>query len=129
MTPVILLSAGYIANAAEPWRLPDADSLPRFPVRFETDPAGFQPFNRDPDTLARGWAVPGTPGLEHRNGAIQKASDSGTIPVAHAPHQQKTDTRLDQERAVAQDARLAAIHAGGARDRRAVVRVGATSRA
>src|SRR5205807_2540170 len=70
MTPVILLSDAYLAHAAEPWRLTDLSALPRFPVRFRTDPAGFHPFLRDPATLARAWAVPGTPDLEHRIGGL-----------------------------------------------------------
>ena len=59
MTPVILLSDAFLANAAEPWRLPDLNALPRFPVRFRTVTEGFHPFVRDPVTLARAWAVPG----------------------------------------------------------------------
>ena len=61
MTPVMLLTDGYIANAAEPWRIPDLDSYVPFPVSFHTDTEGFQPFLRDDDTLARVWAIPGTP--------------------------------------------------------------------
>ncbi|HZD25301.1 MAG TPA: 2-oxoacid:acceptor oxidoreductase subunit alpha, partial [Alphaproteobacteria bacterium] len=68
MTPVILLTDGYIANAAEPWLIPDFDAIAPFPVSFRTDPEGFQPFSRDPETLARPWAKPGTPGLQHRIG-------------------------------------------------------------
>src|SRR3546814_13858128 len=86
MTPVILLSDGYIANAAEPWLLPDVDSLPRSPVRFETDPEGFQPFKRDPATLARAWAVPGPAGPEHRSGGLRQARGSGGISPTPAPH-------------------------------------------
>ncbi|HEV8306011.1 MAG TPA: 2-oxoacid:acceptor oxidoreductase family protein, partial [Gemmatimonadales bacterium] len=66
MTPVILLSDGYLAHAAEPWRIPAEADLPRFPVAFRTDPDGFHPFLRDPKTLARPWVRPGTSGLEHR---------------------------------------------------------------
>src|SRR3546814_20698175 len=95
MTPVSRLSDGYIANAAEPWLLPEVDSLPRFPVRFETDPEGFQPFKRDPATLARAWAVPGTAGLEHRIGGIEKASDRGNI--SHAPANRSEERRVGQE--------------------------------
>ncbi len=75
MTPVIMLTDGFLANAAEPWLVPDADTLPKFPVKFRTDPEGFHPFLRDPETLARVWAVPGTPGLEHRIGGIERAYD------------------------------------------------------
>src|SRR2546425_11657607 len=71
------LPISYLAHAAEPWRLPDAAALPRFPVRFRTDPAGFHPLLRDPATLARAWAVPGTPGLEHRIGGVEEGYRSG----------------------------------------------------
>jgi len=70
MTPVILLADGYLANASQPWRIPDAETLPNFPVEFETETEGFHPFKRDPDTLARVWAIPGTEGLSHRIGGL-----------------------------------------------------------
>jgi 2-oxoglutarate/2-oxoacid ferredoxin oxidoreductase subunit alpha len=86
-TPVILLSDGYLANGSEPWRLPDVDSLPQISPGFaEADQEDFQPFRRDPDTLARPWAVPGTPGLEHRIGGIEKADGSGNISYDPANH-------------------------------------------
>ncbi len=84
-TPVILLSDGYLANGSEPWRIPDTASLPDLSAEFSfAEPAGpddgeFEPFRRDPVTLARPWAVPGTPGLEHRIGGIEKADITGTI--------------------------------------------------
>ncbi len=88
-TPVILLSDGYLANGSEPWRIPDTASLPDLSQEFAfAEPAGpadggatgeFEPFRRDPVTLARPWAVPGTPGLEHRIGGIEKADITGTI--------------------------------------------------
>jgi 2-oxoglutarate/2-oxoacid ferredoxin oxidoreductase subunit alpha len=85
-TPVIILSDGYLANGSEPWRIPDVDSLARLRDDFSFAAAGagdgadgFQPFQRDPQTLARPWAVPGTPGLEHRIGGIEKADGAGTI--------------------------------------------------
>ncbi len=93
MTPVIVLTDAYLAHAAEPWRLPDASALPRFPVRFRTDPAGFHPFLRDPVTLARTWAVPGTPGLEHRIGGLEKDYDSGHISYDPDNHARMTRTR------------------------------------
>jgi 2-oxoglutarate ferredoxin oxidoreductase subunit alpha len=81
-TPVIILSDGYLANGSEPWRIPDVDTLARLRDDFSFAVPGdgeFQPFQRDPTTLARPWAVPGTPGLEHRIGGIEKADGSGTI--------------------------------------------------
>jgi hypothetical protein len=73
MTPVILLTDGYLANGAEPWNVPRFEELPPIPVTFRTDPEGFFPYLRDPQTLARPWVRPGTPGLEHRVGGIEKA--------------------------------------------------------
>lgn len=77
--PVFLLSDGYIANGAEPWRLPDPAQIPPIPVQFATDAAGFKPYVRDPETLGRLWALPGTPGLEHRLGGLEKWDGSGNI--------------------------------------------------
>jgi 2-oxoglutarate ferredoxin oxidoreductase subunit alpha len=79
MTPVVVLSDGYLANSAEPWRIPDVDSLPRGDVRFRTEAEGFEPYIRDPETLARPWAIPGTPGLEHRIGGLAKEAGSGNV--------------------------------------------------
>ena len=82
-TPVILLSDGYLANGSEPWRIPDTNTLPDISVPFatasDTGQDAFEPFRRDPQTLARPWAVPGTKGLEHRIGGIEKADGAGTI--------------------------------------------------
>jgi 2-oxoglutarate ferredoxin oxidoreductase subunit alpha len=85
-TPVYLLSDGYLANGSEPWRIPDVDALPDLSVEFATEPNGrgaeegvFLPYLRDPETLARPWAVPGTPGLQHRIGGIEKADRTGAI--------------------------------------------------
>jgi 2-oxoglutarate ferredoxin oxidoreductase subunit alpha len=79
MTPVVVLSDGYLANSAEPWRIPDVDALPCKDVQLHTEAEGFQPYKRDPDTLARPWAVPGTPGLEHRIGGLSKEPVSGNV--------------------------------------------------
>ena len=79
MTPVLYLSDGYLANGSEPWRIPAMDDLPSIPVQFRTDPDGFQPYARDPRTLARPWAVPGTPGLEHRVGGLAKEDVTGNV--------------------------------------------------
>jgi len=79
-TPVILLSDGYLANGSEPWKLPNVDDLPTIEPGFaEPNQADFQPFKRDPETLARPWAIPGTAGLEHRIGGLEKADGSGNI--------------------------------------------------
>src|SRR2546428_33478 len=101
MTPVILLSDGYLAHAAEPWRVPDLSSLPRHPVRFRTDPAGFHPFVRDPETLARAWAVPGTPGLQHRIGGAGKSARPGHISYHPGNHPGMTTLRAAQSAGVA----------------------------
>jgi 2-oxoglutarate ferredoxin oxidoreductase subunit alpha len=95
MTPVILLSDNYIANGAEPWRLPEMDKLPRFPAAHVTDPAGYAPYSRD-GMLARPWAVPGTPGLEHRIGGLEKEHITGN--VSHNPenHQLMSELRRDK---------------------------------
>jgi 2-oxoglutarate ferredoxin oxidoreductase subunit alpha len=93
-TPVIVLSDGYLANGSEPWRVPEIDSLPDLTVRFATDPnhplpdggADFWPYLRDPQTLARPWAVPGTAGLEHRIGGLEKSDGSGAISYDPANH-------------------------------------------
>jgi 2-oxoglutarate ferredoxin oxidoreductase subunit alpha len=92
MTPVILLTDGGIANAAEPWRVPEVDRLPRIEVAFRTDPAGFAPYARDAN-LARPWVRPGTPGLEHRIGGLEKDYDSGDISHGAANHQRMVETR------------------------------------
>jgi 2-oxoglutarate ferredoxin oxidoreductase subunit alpha len=95
-TPVLLLSDGYLANGAEPWRIPDVDSLPDLSaeVRFaDADGEDFMPFARDPDTLARPWARPGTPGLEHRIGGLEKADVTGNISYDPDNHHRMTELR------------------------------------
>jgi len=79
MTPVIILSDGYLANGAEPWLIPLVGSLPDIAPKFRTDPEGFQPYMRDERTLARPWAIPGTPGLEHRIGGLEKEHITGNV--------------------------------------------------
>jgi 2-oxoglutarate/2-oxoacid ferredoxin oxidoreductase subunit alpha len=106
-TPVVLLSDGYLANSAEPWRLPDVDALPRLAVDHATEPNGpdgeFLPYKRDPRTLARPWAVPGTPGLEHRVGGLEKADVTGNISYDPVNHQHMTDLRHERVARVADD--------------------------
>jgi 2-oxoglutarate/2-oxoacid ferredoxin oxidoreductase subunit alpha len=126
MTPVILLSDGYLANAAEPWRIPDVASLPDFPVRFRTDPQGFHPFLRDPTTLARVWARPGTPGLEHRIGGLERAYDSGHISYDPDNHEQMTRTRAAKIAGIARDIPLQAVSLGEQSGALAVVGWGST---
>jgi 2-oxoglutarate ferredoxin oxidoreductase subunit alpha len=96
MTPVMLLTDGYLANGAEPWLLPDLDKLERFPVRFHDDPNGFHPFLRDDDSLARVWAIPGTPGLQHRIGGLEKHRDTGHI--SYDPRNHHLMTKIRQEK-------------------------------
>jgi len=103
MTPVILLTDGYLANGAEPWNIPRYDELPPIPVTFRTDPEGFFPYARDPKTLARPWVRPGTPGLEHRVGGIEKADITGNISYDPANHELMTKYRARKVEAVAQD--------------------------
>ncbi|MCP9493926.1 MAG: 2-oxoacid:acceptor oxidoreductase subunit alpha [Pyrinomonadaceae bacterium MAG19_C2-C3] len=79
MSPVFFLSDGYLANGAEPWALPNVADLPEIPVKFETNPEGFLPYIRDEKTLARPFAIPGTPGLEHRIGGIEKQHETGNV--------------------------------------------------
>lgn len=93
MTPVMLLTDGYLANGAEPWRVPNVADLPKIDVTFRTDPAGFHPFLRDPATLARPWAVPGTPGLLHRIGGIERDYNSGNISYDPDNHEKMSKTR------------------------------------
>jgi 2-oxoglutarate/2-oxoacid ferredoxin oxidoreductase subunit alpha len=121
-TPVILLSDGYLANGAEPWRLPDVESLPDISVDFATELNGtdaegqpvFLPYLRDPDTLARPWAVPGTPGLEHRIGGIEKEDRTGNISYDPANHQLMTDLRRDRIAGIAADIPLVEVDGDGA---------------
>ncbi len=103
MTPVILLADGYMANASEPWLIPDVDTLPKFPVTFRTDTEGFHPFQRDPKTLARTWAIPGTDLLEHRIGGIEKSYTSGNISYDSDNHQKMTDVRKAKIDGIAKD--------------------------
>ena len=92
-TPVLLLSDGYLANASEPWIIPDLNDYQDFHVIHETNPEGFSPANRDEDTLARVWAKPGTPGLEHRIGGIEKDFETGDISYDSDNHQKMTAVR------------------------------------
>jgi 2-oxoglutarate/2-oxoacid ferredoxin oxidoreductase subunit alpha len=103
MCPVFLLTDGYLANGAEPWPIPDVASLPKIPVQFRTNPEGFHPFLRDAETLARPWAVPGTPGLTHRIGGLEKDFDSGHISYAPDNHEKMVKTRAAKVAGIASD--------------------------
>ncbi|HYC77885.1 MAG TPA: 2-oxoacid:acceptor oxidoreductase subunit alpha [Planctomycetota bacterium] len=93
MTPVMLLSDGYVANGSEPWLLPKIDALKPFPATFATDPAGFMPYRRDETTLARPWAKPGTPGLEHRIGGLEKQDVTGAVNYEPGNHERMVKLR------------------------------------
>jgi 2-oxoglutarate/2-oxoacid ferredoxin oxidoreductase subunit alpha len=103
MIPVIVLSDGYLANGSEPWKVPGVDDLPDFPVRFRTDPTGFFPYLRDPKTLARPWAVPGTPGLEHRIGGLEKEETTGNVNYEPLNHERMVRLRAAKVEAIVQD--------------------------
>jgi 2-oxoglutarate/2-oxoacid ferredoxin oxidoreductase subunit alpha len=103
MVPVIVLSDGYLANGSEPWRIPDLDEIPAFPVKFATDPVGFQPYKRNPDTLARPWAVPGTRGLEHRIGGLEKQDVTGNVNYEPLNHENMVRIRAAKVEAIVQD--------------------------
>lgn len=125
-TPVILLSDGYLANASEPWKLPDFSDYEPFPVTFETNPEGFYPANRDPETLARVWAKPGTPGLEHRVGGIEKSYVTGDISYEAENHQKMTDVRKAKVDGVARDIPAQSVALGTESGKLAVVGWGST---
>jgi 2-oxoglutarate/2-oxoacid ferredoxin oxidoreductase subunit alpha len=103
MCPVFLLTDGYLANGAEPWAIPDVSTLPKIPVTFRKDPEGFHPFLRDPQTLARNWAIPGTPGLTHRIGGLEKDFDSGHISYNAENHEKMVKTRAAKIAGIAND--------------------------
>ena len=103
MVPVIVLSDGYLANGAEPWRIPNLDEIPSIPVKFATNPEGFQPYRRDPDTLARPWAIPGTPGLEHRIGGLEKQDVTGNVNYEPLNHENMVRIRAAKIDAIVQD--------------------------
>ncbi len=96
MTPVFLLSDGYLANSSEPWAIPDAASLAPLVVKHPTDPEGFQPYKREEGTMARPWAIPGTPGLEHRIGGLGKAPITGNVSYKPEHHLQMVTERAQK---------------------------------
>jgi len=103
MTPVTYLSDAYLATGSEPWRIPEPGSLPDISVANHTDAATFQPYDRDPDTLARPWAIPGSAGMEHRIGGLESADVSGIISYDADNHQRMTDLRARKVAGIADD--------------------------
>lgn len=129
MTPVMILTDGYIANAAEPWRVPDRAEFEAFPVDFDFEPEAdgrVLPYARDPQTLRRKWIKPGTPGLMHRIGGIEKAVDTGHINYEPANHQAMTDIRKAKIDGVANFIPPQAPEIGNSKGRLAVVGWGST---
>ena len=103
MTPAILLSDGFIANGSEPWRLPQVQELAEFGVEFHTKREGFLPYLRDDETLARPWALPGTPGLEHRLGGLEKSDGTGHVSYDPLNHEHMVRVRAEKVERVADD--------------------------
>jgi 2-oxoglutarate ferredoxin oxidoreductase subunit alpha len=109
MTPVICLTDGYLGNGAEPWMVPNADELPGIPVNFAKDPATFQPYGRDEKTLSRPWAIPGTKGLEHRIGGLEKQHVTGNISYDPDNHDFMVKMRAAKVERIADDIPLQTI--------------------
>lgn len=126
MTPVMVLTDGYITNASEPWLIPDAADAERFDVEFRTDPENFQPFMRDGETLARPWVKPGTPDLMHRIGGIERSYDSGHISYDPENHQKMTDVRAAKVLGIANDIPEQTVEVGEAGAKLGVVGWGST---
>ena len=103
MTPVMFLSDGYIANGAEPWKIPDVEDLAEIPVNFHTDTENFLPYSRDDKTLSRPWAIPGTPGLEHRVGGLEKSHEKGNVEYDPDNHDFMCRLRAEKVQRVQQD--------------------------
>jgi len=108
--PVMLLTDGYLANGAEPWKLPDLDALEPIPVDFATNPEGFRAYARDPETLARNWAIPGTPGLEHRIGGLEKEEGTGNVSYDPANHEYMCRMRAEKVQKIVADVDDVVVH-------------------
>src|SRR4029077_9525730 len=102
-TPVFLLSDGYLANGAEPWLGPRAEDLPAIPLTFRTEPNGHSPSLRAPERLARPWAIPATPALEHRIGGLEKEYLTGNVSYAPANHEQMIRVRARKIAGIARE--------------------------
>ena len=103
MVPVVLLSDGYIANGSEPWKLPRVEDLPDLRVEFHTQAEGFKPYARNPETLSRPWAIPGTPGLEHRIGGIEKEEITGNVSYDAENHERMVRLRAEKVERIANE--------------------------
>src|SRR5713101_226693 len=103
MVPVFVLSDGFLANGSEPWLIPDVNTLPPIDVHFRTEPEGFFPYLRDPATLSRPWVKPGTPGLEHRIGGIEKQDVTGNVAYDPENHDHRVRQRAEKVRRGAQE--------------------------
>ncbi len=103
MTPVFILSDGFLANSSEPWLLPDVSKLTRIPISHDADPANFHPYSRDPKSLARPWVLPGTPGFEHRVGGLEKEEVTGNVSYDPINHEKMTLLRAEKVRRITQD--------------------------
>jgi 2-oxoglutarate ferredoxin oxidoreductase subunit alpha len=101
MVPVMVLSDGYIANGSEPWLLPNVEDLPDLRIDFHTQAEGFAPYSRDPESLARPWAIPGTPGLEHRLGGLEKQDITGNVSYDPDNHEKMTRLRAEKVERIA----------------------------
>ncbi len=119
LVPVILLSDGYLANGAEPWRIPDPATLPKIEVKFRTDPDGWAPYLRNEITLSRDWAIPGTPGMEHRLGGIEKSHIYGNVNYDPENHEFMCRVRAAKIQRMAQEIPEIKVH--GPEDARTLV--------
>ena len=126
MTPVMILSDGYLANASEPWKIPNFDSFKSFRVNHYDDPKDFKPSIRDKNTKARVWAKPGTPGMEHRIGGIEKSFETGDISYDPANHQKMTELRKEKVAQIAHDIPLQEVSFGESEGKLAVLGWGST---
>lgn len=109
MTPVMVLTDGYIANGSEPWLIPDVNKLPDISPKFRTDPKEYHPYKRDDVTLSREWAIPGTPGLEHRIGGLEKQDITGNISYDPENHENMVRLRAEKIERIANDIPLAEV--------------------
>ena len=103
MVPTVFLSDGYLGSGSEPWRIPAIDDLPKIDVQFATDPETFNPYSRDEETLSRPWATPGTPGLEHRIGGLEKSDVGGQVSYDAENHMRMVTYRAEKVARIAND--------------------------